>query len=110
MQRIALARAILKDAPIVVLDEATAFADSENKRLIQKALGSLLKAKTVVMIAHRLTIVQNADKIFVMQNGKVAVQGNHNDLLNENGIYTKIWQGYQRRCPKYCVNLHFGVK
>ena len=95
MQRIALARAILKDAPIVVLDEATAFADSENERLIQKALESLLKGKTVVMIAHRLTTVQNADKIFVMQNGKVVEQGNHNDLLKENGIYTKMWQGYQ---------------
>lgn len=90
MQRIALARAILKDAPIVILDEATAFADSENERLIQKALESLLKGKTVVMIAHRLTTVQNADSIFVMQDGKVAEQGNHNDLLNKNGIYTKM--------------------
>ncbi len=95
-QRIVLARAILKDAPIVVLDEATAFTDPENEHLIQKALGVLAKGKTVLMIAHRLTSVQNADNILVINNGKIAEQGNHEELLKQNGIYLKMWNEYQK--------------
>ncbi len=95
-QRIVLARAILKDAPIVVLDEATAFTDPENEHLIQKALGVLAKGKTVLMIAHRLTSVQNADNILVINEGKIAEQGSHEELLKKNGIYLKMWNEYQK--------------
>lgn len=95
-QRIALARAILKDAPIVLLDEATAFTDPENEHLIQKALGVLAQGKTVLMIAHRLTSVKDADTILVINNGEIAEQGTHNVLLNKEGIYTKMWNEYQQ--------------
>ena len=78
-QRIALARAILKDAPIVVLDEATAFADPENEVLIQKAFAVLTKGRTVIMIAHRLSTVVGADKIIVLEEGRVAEQGTHKE-------------------------------
>lgn len=95
-QRIALARAILKDAPIVLLDEATAFADPENEHIIQQALHELSKNKTTLMIAHRLTSVQNVDEILVINNGKIAEQGTHNELLAQNGIYKKMWNEYQK--------------
>ncbi|MDY3014651.1 MAG: ABC transporter ATP-binding protein [Evtepia sp.] len=95
-QRIALARAILKDAPIVVLDEATAFADPENEWQIQKALTALTRGKTVLMIAHRLSTVQNADTIFVLDRGTIAEQGSHTQLLEQNGIYGAMWADYQR--------------
>ena len=95
-QRIALARAILKDAPIVVLDEATAFADPENEQQIQKAFETLTKNKTVLMIAHRLSTVQNADSIIVLSGGKVAEQGSHKSLLALQGVYTAMWADYQR--------------
>ncbi|MDD3573963.1 MAG: ABC transporter ATP-binding protein [Methanospirillum sp.] len=95
-QRIVLARAMLKDAPIVVLDEATAFTDPENEHLILDALGKLTKGKTVLMIAHRLTSVMDVDTILVIENGKIAEQGNHQELLDMNGIYTKMWNKYQR--------------
>lgn len=96
MQRIALARAILKDAPIVVLDEATAFADPENELQIQKAFEELTRGKTVLMIAHRLSTVQNADKILVLDHGKIVEQGNHAHLLKQHGIYAGMWADYQR--------------
>lgn len=95
-QRIALARAILKDAPIVVLDEATAFADPENEHLIQKALRKLTKDKTVLMIAHRLTSVVDVDSILVINKGKIAEQGTHNELMNKQGLYAKMWNEYQK--------------
>ena len=95
-QRIALARAILKDAPIVVLDEATAFTDPENEHQIQMALGKLSEGKTVLMIAHRLTSVVEANNILVINDGKIAEQGTHKDLVNKNGIYTKMWNEYQQ--------------
>ncbi len=95
-QRIILARAILKNAPIVVLDEATAFTDPENEHLIQLAFKKLTKGKTVLMVAHRLTSVQDADTILVIQEGKIAEQGNHNQLVKQNGIYTKMWNEYQQ--------------
>ena len=90
------ARAILKDAPIVVLDEATAFADPENEHLIQKALHELRKGKTVLMIAHHLTSVQDADKILVIAQGKIAEEGTHSELIARNGIYNSMWNEYQR--------------
>lgn len=95
-QRIVLARAILKDAPIIVLDEATAFTDPENEHLIQKALGKLTKNKTVLMIAHRLTSIQDADTILVVNEGKIVELGNHKELLIKKGIYTKMWNEYQQ--------------
>ena len=94
-QRIALARAILKDAPIVVLDEATAFADPENEHQIQKAFEALTKNKTVLMIAHRLSTVQNADSIIVLSDGRVIEQGSHESLLAQHGVYTAMWEDYQ---------------
>lgn len=95
-QRIALARAILKNAPIVVLDEATAFADPENEHQIQKAFEVLTKNKTVLMIAHRLSTVQNADSIIVLNEGKIVEQGSHESLLALRGVYTAMWEDYQR--------------
>ena len=95
-QRIALARAILKDAPIVVLDEATAFADPENEHQIQKAFETLTKNKTVLMIAHRLSTVQDADNILVLSDGKISEQGSHESLLAEKGVYAAMWEDYQR--------------
>ncbi len=95
-QRIALARAILKDAPIVLLDEATAFSDPENEHLIQAALQELSKNKTTLMIAHRLTSVQNVDRILVIDNGKIAEQGTHDELLSAGGIYKQMWEEYQK--------------
>lgn len=94
-QRIALARAILKDAPIVVLDEATAFADPENEYQIQKAFETLIQGKTVLMIAHRLSTIQNADCILVMEDGHIVEQGTHSMLLAAKGIYAKMWEDYQ---------------
>ncbi|MCG6190268.1 ABC transporter ATP-binding protein [Maribellus maritimus] len=95
-QRIALARAFLKNAPIVLLDEATAFTDPENEHLIQQALKKLAKGKTVLMIAHRLTSVMNADNILVISEGKIAEQGTHQKLLQKQGIYTNMWNEYQQ--------------
>lgn len=94
-QRIALARVILKNAPIVVLDEATAFADPENEHQIQKGFETLLQGKTVVMIAHRLSTVKNADIIIVLEDGEIKEQGTHDELLTKNGLYTKMWTDYQ---------------
>ena len=94
-QRIALARAILKDAPIIILDEATAFADPENEHKIQRAFQQLTKGKTVLMIAHRLSTVQNADEIVVLAQGKIAEKGTHEELLKNSGLYAKLWKDYQ---------------
>ena len=95
-QRIVLARAILKDAPIVVLDEATAFADPENEHLIRQAFAHLTCGKTVLMIAHRLTTVQDADNIVVVDNGRIAEQGTHQQLMEQATLYYKMWNEYQK--------------
>lgn len=95
-QRIVLARAILKNAPIIVLDEATAFADPENEHLIQQALKELTKGKTVLMIAHRLSSITDADNILVIDKGKIAEQGTHANLLGKQGIYYHMWNEYQQ--------------
>ncbi|MCG8539976.1 MAG: ABC transporter ATP-binding protein/permease [Clostridia bacterium] len=95
-QRIVLARAIVKNAPIVLLDEATAFADPENEHLIQKALKELSRGKTTLMIAHRLTSVQDVDRILVIESGKIAETGTHEELLNKGGIYKRMWDEYQK--------------
>ena len=95
-QRIALARAILKDAPIVVLDEATAFADPENEVLIQKAFAALTKGRTVIMIAHRLSTVIGADRIIVLDKGRIAGQGTHGELVAAGGLYARMWADYNK--------------
>lgn len=95
-QRIALARAILKEAPIVLLDEATAFADPENEHKIQKAFEVLTKNKTVLMIAHRLSTVKNADKIIVIEDGQIKESGTHEELLSKNNLYAKMWEDYKK--------------
>ena len=90
-QRIAIARAILKDAPIVVLDEAMAFTDAENELALREGMAELLCSKTVLMIAHRLYSIQDADCIFVLENGQLREQGSHTELLKANGLYAHLW-------------------
>ena len=93
-QRVSIARAILADRPIVVLDEATAFSDPENEHLIQKAFEHLMAGRTVIMIAHRLSTVAGADQIVVIDGGRVAERGQHEDLLAAHGTYARMWTRY----------------
>ena len=93
-QRVSIARAILADRPIVVLDEATAFSDPENEHLIQKAFERLMAGRTVIMIAHRLSTVAGADQIVVIDGGRVAERGRHEDLLAARGTYARMWERY----------------
>lgn len=93
-QRIAIARAMLKDAPIVILDEATAYIDPENEAVLQKAVGSLVKGKTVIVIAHRLSTIVDADNIVVVQGGRIAAQGTHAQLLEHSSLYRAMWQAH----------------
>lgn len=95
-QRISIARAFLKNAPILILDEATAFADPDNEIMVQQAFANLSKDKTVIMIAHRLSTVVDADKICVLSGGKIAESGKHDELLKKNGIYSHMWSEYQK--------------
>ena len=89
-QRISIARAMLKDAPIIILDEATASIDPENEHLIQHAISELTKGKTVITIAHRLATVRNADRILVVNDGRIAESGTHEELIERNGIYKRF--------------------
>lgn len=93
-QRVSIARAVLADRPIVVLDEATAFSDPENEHLIQKAFERLMAGRTVIMIAHRLSTVAGADQIVVIDGGRVAERGRHEDLLAAHGTYARMWERY----------------
>ena len=93
-QRISIARAILKDSPIVVLDEVTSYSDVENEGKIQEALRTLLKDKTAIIIAHRLYTIKNADKIIVLEEGKILEQGTHSSLMKKNGLYRHLWDMY----------------
>jgi len=95
-QRLAIARALLQDAPVIVLDEATAFADAENEYKIKKTFDVLLKDKTVIMIAHRLSSVVNADKICVINEGKIVEEGTHDELLERKGLYATMWENFQK--------------
>ncbi|MGP1505767.1 MAG: ABC transporter ATP-binding protein [Eggerthia catenaformis] len=95
-QRLSIARAFLKDADIIILDEATAFADPENEHLIQESFKKLSKNKTTLMIAHRLSTVVDADKILVIDKGRIVEEGRHHDLIEMNGIYKKLWDEYQK--------------
>ena len=95
-QRLSIARAFLKDADIIILDEATAFADPENEHLIQESFKKLSKNKTTLMIAHRLSTVVDADKILVIDRGRIVEEGKHADLIGMNGYYKKLWDEYQK--------------
>ena len=95
-QRLAIARALLQDPPVIVLDEATAFADAENEYKIKKTFDVLLKDKTVIMIAHRLSSVINADKICVINEGKIAEEGTHTELLAQKNLYADMWDNFQK--------------
>lgn len=95
-QRLSIARAFLKNAPVLILDEATAFADPDNEMLVQQAFEKLSKDKTVIMIAHRLSTVTNADRICVLADGKIAESGTHSELISKNGIYSRMWNEYNR--------------
>ena len=90
-----MARIMLKDSKVVILDEATAFADPENEIQVQKAFEELSKNKTVIMIAHRLSTIRNVDKIYVLNNGKIEEEGKHEELLKKNGLYKEMWDNYQ---------------
>ena len=95
-QRIAIARAVLKNAPILILDEATAFADPDNEAMVQKAFEELSVGKTLIMIAHRLTTVADADRIFVLKDGTCAEAGSHKELMEQNGLYKEMFEEYLR--------------
>jgi ATP-binding cassette subfamily B protein len=95
-QRINIARAILKNAPVLVLDEATAFADSENEALLYRAIKSLIQNKTVIMIAHRLSTIVKADKIIVIDRGKILEEGTHASLVHTGGLYSELYAAYTR--------------
>ncbi|MDJ0592657.1 MAG: ABC transporter ATP-binding protein [Pleurocapsa sp. MO_226.B13] len=95
-QRIAIARAILKDAPIVLLDEATASVDPENELLIQQAINSLVESKTLIIIAHQLATIVNADQILVLDRGKIVQRGKHQELVTQDGLYQRLWQARQQ--------------
>ncbi|MFT8872146.1 MAG: ATP-binding cassette domain-containing protein [Sporolactobacillus sp.] len=93
-QRLSIARALLKNAPILVLDEATAYADAENEAHIQMAINALIKNKTVIMIAHRLSTIRSADQILVIKHGQIAEAGRHAALLERKGLYAHMWQAH----------------
>lgn len=93
-QRIAIARAMLKDAPVVILDEATAYIDPENEAVIQKAIGKLVRGKTVIVIAHRLSTIRDADKIVVVKDGRIEAEGTHEDLRRNCPLYESMWQAH----------------
>ncbi|WP_027626126.1 ABC transporter ATP-binding protein [Clostridium lundense] len=99
-QRISIARAILKNSPIVILDEVTSYSDIENESKIQEALRNLLKGKTAIIIAHRLYTIKNADKIVVLDEGKIIEQGKHNYLMNKKGLYRHLWDMYDYELAK----------
>ena len=95
-QRISIARAILKDAPVLILDEATSYADAENEYLMQKALSELVKNKTVIMIAHRLGTIKNAHQILVVSDGNIVEKGTHESLIEANGVYNRMFDVFDK--------------
>ena len=94
-QLLAIARAAVADPPVLILDEATAFADPDNEAKVQAAFARLAKGKTVLMIAHRLSTVANADCIYVVQDGQIAESGTKDELCAQNGLFARMWQDYQ---------------
>ena len=101
-QRISIARALLKNAPVILLDEATASLDPENEVLVQKAIAKLVEGKTVIMIAHRLRTVADADQIFVLEEGKLVERGTHKELMKKQGLYQRLYHIQQE-------SLRWGV-
>lgn len=95
-QRIAIARTILKNSPVIILDEATAFADPDNEVKVQKAFSSLLSGRTVIMIAHRLSTIVNADCIYVLSDGEVMESGTFEELVRRGGLFSNMWNDYRR--------------
>ena len=95
-QRISIARAMLKDAQIILLDEATASLDPENEVEVQKAIDTLIKGRTVIVIAHRLKTVRNADRIIVLDDGRIKEEGTHGDLIRKGGLYSRLWKIQER--------------
>ena len=95
-QRITIARAILKQASVIILDEATAYADPENEALIQQAISKLVAGKSLIVVAHRLNTIRNADQILVIDKGTVAEQGKHDELVALGGLYKNMWDIYSR--------------
>ena len=93
-QRITIARAMLKQSKVIILDEATAFADPENEYLIQNAINNLIKGKTLIVVAHRLSTITKADTILTLKDGEVVESGTHSDLLDKNGVYASLWRNY----------------
>lgn len=93
-QRVSIARAMLKNAPIIILDEATSFTDPENEDKIQRSLNNLIQGKTLIVIAHRLSTIQNANNIIVMDQGRIAAQGTHSELMNTSPLYRRMWETY----------------
>ena len=91
-QRIAIARAVLKNPPILILDEATSALDTESEKLVQDALFNLMKNRTSLVIAHRLSTIRNADEIIVLKDGKIVERGTHDKLLQQNGLYSRMCQ------------------
>ena len=109
-QRVAIARAILKNAPILILDEATAFADPDNEVRVQQALSALSKGKTVIMIAHRLSSITDADCIYVLQDGEIVESGTHSKLIEKNGIFTHMWKNYSEAAEWKILNENKGLE
>ena len=93
-QRIAIARAMLKNADIIILDEATAYTDPENEAVIQRSVAKLVEGKTLIVIAHRLSTVKNADKLYVIKDGNIEEQGTHDELLSKGGLYSSMWAAH----------------
>ena len=93
-QRISIARAMLKNAPIIILDEATAYTDPENEAIIQESVARLVKGKTLIVIAHRLSTIKDADQIIVINNGTIDHRGTHEDLLNKSKLYKDLWEAH----------------
>lgn len=101
-QRLSIARAMLKDAPVVLLDEATASLDPENEVEVQKAINTLIEGRTVIVIAHKLRTIKNADKIVVLDGGRISEEGTHEMLMRNNGIYRKLWD-IQEQCSGWRI-------